>query len=53
VLSLLLKVQQLERSWIQERASLLTLQTGLCRALGKGWRQEFPEQPSTPEAEAS
>jgi NodT family efflux transporter outer membrane factor (OMF) lipoprotein len=53
VLSLLLKVQQLERSRIQERAALLTLQTGLCRALGRGWRQAFPDQTSTTDPEAS
>ena len=53
VLSLLLKVQQLERSRIQERAALLNLQTGLCRALGRGWRQAFPDQTSTPDPEAS
>ena len=43
VLSLLLKLQQLERTHIREQASLLTLQTGLCRALGKGWRSSFPD----------
>lgn len=43
VLSLLLKSQQLERSLVREEASLLTLQTGLCRALGKGWRSSFPD----------
>jgi outer membrane protein, multidrug efflux system len=43
VLSLLLKLQQLERTRIREQASLLTLQTGLCRALGKGWRSSFPD----------
>lgn len=43
VLSLLLKLQQLERTNIREQASLLTLQTGLCRALGKGWRSSFPD----------
>ena len=43
VLSLLLKVQQLDRTHIREQATLLTLQTGLCRALGKGWRTSFPE----------
>ena len=43
VLSLLLKVQQLDRTHIREQATLLTLQTGLCRALGKGWRTSFPD----------
>jgi len=43
VLSLLLKLQQLDRTHIREQASLLTLQTGLCRALGKGWRTSFPD----------
>ncbi len=43
VLSLLLKLQQLDRIRIREQASLLTLQTGLCRALGKGWRTSFPD----------
>lgn len=43
VLSLLLKLQQLDRTRIREQASLLTLQTGLCRALGKGWRTSFPD----------
>ncbi len=37
-LSLLLKLQQLERTRVQARATLLTRQAGLCRALGKGWR---------------
>jgi len=41
-LSLLLKLQQLERTYIQEQASLLTSQTGLYRALGKGWQSAFP-----------
>ncbi len=41
-LSLLLKLQQLDRTAIQARASLLISQTGLCRALGKGWRSAFP-----------
>lgn len=51
-LSLLLKVQQLQRTRIQEQASLLKSQTGLCRALGKGWRSAFPPAPplSTPES---
>jgi NodT family efflux transporter outer membrane factor (OMF) lipoprotein len=53
VLSLLLKVQGLERGRIQAKASLLTSQTGLCRALGRGWRQAFPDRPTTPEPEAS
>lgn len=50
-LSLLLKVQQLQRTRIQEQASLLKSQTGLCRALGKGWRSAFSPAPlhSTPE----
>jgi NodT family efflux transporter outer membrane factor (OMF) lipoprotein len=43
VLSLLLKLQQLDRTHIREQASLLTLQTGLFRALGKGWRTSFPD----------
>jgi len=43
VLSLLLKLQQLERTRIREQASLLTLQTGLYRALGKGWQTSFPD----------
>lgn len=43
MLSLLLKLQQLERTRIREQASLLTQQTGLCRALGKGWRSSFPD----------
>jgi outer membrane protein TolC len=46
VLSLLLKVQQLERARIQEKASLLASQTGLCRALGRGWRLAFPDTPT-------
>ena len=53
VLSLLLKVQSLERIRVQEQASLLTFQTGLCRALGRGWRQAFPDQSQTIEPEAS
>jgi NodT family efflux transporter outer membrane factor (OMF) lipoprotein len=53
VLSLLLKVQGLERGRIQAKASLLTFQTGLCRALGRGWRQAFPDQPATSEPDAS
>jgi NodT family efflux transporter outer membrane factor (OMF) lipoprotein len=53
VLSLLLKVQNLERLRVQEQASLLTSQTGLCRALGRGWRQAFPDPPQTIEPEAS
>ena len=50
-LSLLLKLQQLERTSIQAQASLLISQTGLCRALGKGWRSAFPltSSNSTPE----
>lgn len=43
VLSLLLKLQQLERTAVREQAALLTLQTGLCRALGQGWRSSFPD----------
>lgn len=43
VLSLLLKHQQLERTRIQAQSALLTLQSGLCRALGKGWRSAFPD----------
>ena len=43
VLSLLLKLQQLDRTRVREQASLLTQQTGLCRALGKGWRSSFPD----------
>jgi len=43
VLSLTLKLQQIDRTSIREQASLLTLQTGLCRALGKGWRASFPD----------
>jgi NodT family efflux transporter outer membrane factor (OMF) lipoprotein len=43
VLSLTLKLQQIDRTLIREQASLLTLQTGLCRALGKGWRSSFPD----------
>jgi NodT family efflux transporter outer membrane factor (OMF) lipoprotein len=50
VLSLLLKVQQLERARIQEKASLLASQTGLCRALGRGWRQAFPDTPTNADA---
>jgi NodT family efflux transporter outer membrane factor (OMF) lipoprotein len=46
VLSLLLKLQQLDRTHIREQAALLTLQTGLCRALGKGWRTSFPDASS-------
>ena len=42
VLNLLLKLQQLERTVIQEEAALLITQTGLCRALGKGWQSTFP-----------
>ncbi len=53
VLSLLLKVQSLERTRIQAKASLLNFQTGLCRALGRGWRQAFPDPPATTEPEAS
>lgn len=43
VLTLLLKLQQLERTAVREQATLLTLQTGLCRALGQGWRSPFPD----------
>jgi len=50
VLSLLLKLQQLERTRIQGQANLLILQTGLCRALGMGWRDAFPA--ASPIAEA-
>jgi hypothetical protein len=53
VLSLLLKVQSLERTRIQAKASLLNFQTGVCRALGRGWRQAFPDQPATTEPDAS
>ncbi len=51
VLSLLLKLQQLDRTHIREQAALLTLQTGLCRALGKGWRTSFPDASSNIKAE--
>lgn len=53
VLSLLLKVQGLERGRIQAKASLLNFQTGLCRSLGRGWRQAFPDQPATTEPDPS
>lgn len=53
VLSLLLKVQSLERTRIQAKASLLNFQAGLCRALGRGWRQAFPDQPATTDPDAS
>ena len=53
VLSLLLKVQGLERTRIQAKAALLNFQTGLCRALGRGWRQAFPDQPATTDPDAS
>lgn len=53
VLSLLLKVQGLERGRIQAKATLLNFQTGLCRALGRGWRQAFPDQPATTDPDAS
>jgi NodT family efflux transporter outer membrane factor (OMF) lipoprotein len=53
VLSLLLKVQGLERGRIQAKAALLNFQTGLCRALGRGWRQAFPDQPATTDPDAS
>lgn len=46
VLNLLLKLQQLERTVIQEEAALLINQAGLCRALGKGWQSAFPFAPS-------
>jgi NodT family efflux transporter outer membrane factor (OMF) lipoprotein len=46
VLNLLLKLQQLERTVIQEEAALLINQAGLCRALGKGWQSAFPLAPS-------
>lgn len=52
VLSLLLKVQQLERTRVQEQASLLISQTALCRALGRGWRQDFTDIPPTPGTQA-
>lgn len=53
VLSLLLKLQQLDRTHIREQATLLTLQTGLYRALGKGWRTSFPDYSSNIKAEKS
>jgi NodT family efflux transporter outer membrane factor (OMF) lipoprotein len=53
VLSLLLKLQQLDRSLTQEQASLLILQTGLCRSLGKGWRTAFPDSAPTLTTEGS
>jgi NodT family efflux transporter outer membrane factor (OMF) lipoprotein len=46
VLNLLLKLQQLERTVIQEEAALLINQAGLCRALGRGWQSAYPLAPS-------
>lgn len=45
VLSLLLKLQQLERTRVQAQAALLIQQAGLCRALGKGWHDNAPISP--------
>jgi NodT family efflux transporter outer membrane factor (OMF) lipoprotein len=41
VLEQQLRLQQLERSRVQEQAALLLMQSGLCRSLGKGWRTHF------------
>lgn len=51
VLNLLLKLQQLERTIIQEEATLLINQTGLCRALGKGWQSAIPIAPAISRAQ--
>ncbi len=50
VISLHLKVQQLQRTMIQQQGSLLTRQAGLCRALGKGWRSALSPTPIPTEA---
>lgn len=41
VLEQQLRLQQLERTRVQEQAALLIMQAGLCRSLGKGWRTHF------------
>ncbi|MDO4768214.1 MAG: efflux transporter outer membrane subunit [Pseudomonadota bacterium] len=50
VLDQRLRLQQLERTRVQQQAALLIMQAGLCRSLGKGWRTHFssPQTGTTP-----